>query len=682
MEGEGVVDLAQAMDSPEESALCAVSDPNENEPKAKKKKRKFAAWTHQEEQCFFNALRQVGKDFDKITARVHGKNKDQLHFFHYVKIISCLQAVIVCFGMQVRHYYYRLLRRINKLLGPGFSLDANNSKDSIAAMLRWWSLLQKFDCTTSKLHLKPRRYKIFVQIFGNELLEDRKRTERKCLPGDIKILFQTPILSKPQWSDYLSVKGISADARSSGRTADPEGASLKRMMEPDRNALSTAKQKRRSGTDVNLTKEKDLQPTAKLTLQLFPINEATRKALEKDEHNPHLELILSVRKKISVLEHLNHKWGSPNIESGELMLFPYSAVMEDLATCQRWTMKDNATIADVFLSVNSPSIFGLRYGWFYLVELQKGLSEINFAYIKDFMIQKDTNGKCNEHTFDDDCMPEQRPENPKDLSTLVCHMSSGMRRDVEDPDESINTHLLECRHKQVQSFHALPEEEWADSLTNIGVGNLLAEIPGGVASDIVGPVCDQNGMHNESSLDLFKSSIAFHVSSRQAEARPECVSHQTIWGAEEAYDEFHFVLETDSKQGSIKSTSGPRASTDHSKFEGFQGFLQDLAGAETAKDPPTIGVKSDVEETSTDSPRHINNDVVLKDCSLADIYWPDSLGSLDLEMPSLGPSSKHQAHDMEFSDSRNGWSCMMESSLDSFGTFFFQDSTWIPPADI
>lgn len=40
-------------------------------------------------------------------------------------------------AIQVRHYYYRLVRRMKKLLGPRFSLDAKNSKDTIAAMLRW-----------------------------------------------------------------------------------------------------------------------------------------------------------------------------------------------------------------------------------------------------------------------------------------------------------------------------------------------------------------------------------------------------------------------------------------------------------------------------------------------------------------------------------------------------------------
>ncbi|PWZ40312.1 putative protein phosphatase 2C 2 [Zea mays] len=81
---------------------------------AKNQTQQWAAWTHQEEEIFFNALQQVGKNFDKITHRVQSKNKDQ-----------------------VSHYYYRLVRRMKKLLGPRFSLDAKNSKDTIAAMLRW-----------------------------------------------------------------------------------------------------------------------------------------------------------------------------------------------------------------------------------------------------------------------------------------------------------------------------------------------------------------------------------------------------------------------------------------------------------------------------------------------------------------------------------------------------------------
>ncbi|KAL4573334.1 hypothetical protein LXL04_020135 [Taraxacum kok-saghyz] len=85
------------------------------------------SWTRQEEESFFTALRQ---NFEKITSRAQSKNKDQ-----------------------VKHYYYRLVRRMNKILGPELSLDAKNSKDTNAAMLRWWSLLEKHSCKASKLHL-------------------------------------------------------------------------------------------------------------------------------------------------------------------------------------------------------------------------------------------------------------------------------------------------------------------------------------------------------------------------------------------------------------------------------------------------------------------------------------------------------------------------------------------------
>lgn len=59
------------------------------------------------------------------------KRVNSIVFDCNVKIFNVFCAI------QVRHYYYRLVRRMKKLLGPGFSLDAKNSKDTIAAMLRW-----------------------------------------------------------------------------------------------------------------------------------------------------------------------------------------------------------------------------------------------------------------------------------------------------------------------------------------------------------------------------------------------------------------------------------------------------------------------------------------------------------------------------------------------------------------
>ncbi|XP_043697645.1 TSL-kinase interacting protein 1 isoform X2 [Telopea speciosissima] len=115
------------------------------------------------------------------------------------------------------------------------------------------------------------------------------------------------------------------------------------------------------------------QPSVKIKLQLFPIDEQTRLGLEKDGHNPHLELSLKAQKRIhSVVKHLNKKWGSSSIAMGELMLFPYSIQMENLSVYKRWTLKDIDTSAeDVYAVIGRPSIFRLRYGWFSNFEPKK-----------------------------------------------------------------------------------------------------------------------------------------------------------------------------------------------------------------------------------------------------------------------------------------------------------------------
>lgn len=89
------------------------------------------------------------QNFEKITHRVQSKNKDQVNCYEirlYLFVDSLFSTVSLLFRsginlgfayFQVRHYYYRLVRRMNKLLGPGLCLDAKNSKDTNAAMLRW-----------------------------------------------------------------------------------------------------------------------------------------------------------------------------------------------------------------------------------------------------------------------------------------------------------------------------------------------------------------------------------------------------------------------------------------------------------------------------------------------------------------------------------------------------------------
>ncbi|KAG2553467.1 TSL-kinase interacting protein 1-like isoform X2 [Panicum virgatum] len=693
--------------------LVQPSDPNQKP--AKKPTRQWAAWTRQEEENFFNALRQVGKNFEKITHRVQSKNKDQ-----------------------VRHYYYRLVRRMKKLLGPGFSLDAKNSKDTIAAMLRWWSLLEKFSCSASKLHLKPRRFKTFVEALANQLVKDRNKSRRKCPRVDMCISSPSPIVSKSPGIESFPVKFLPVDAQNGTRVASPKGAFFKRMPETncsksgttkgDLSATRTVKQKRRAGGVVasaaykkweraamagvslvadaaeelernainpgvlcnvdartltsspdklsnvdgistNQMKEADSQAPAKLKLQLFPINEATRKALEKDEHNPHLELTLSSRKKISsVLEHLNRKWGNSNITSGELILFPYCAHQEDLATYQRWTTRDTVAVADVFLSVNSPSVFRLRYGWFSLVELEAGVSEISLTHFENCMIPEDIQVKS--PSGDKACVQKngkntELPEQP----TSAPPSQFGSQKQGQAPV----TQAFE--DGQGMNCAAISEGEWADTLTDISVGYLLTEASKGADLDCIGTSSIKNALflENPCSYDSFDAAVALHVSRFQASEQPAHSPHSTIWGAEETCDGFSFNLSASRKQEGSNTPSSSSPDTDSevhpSNSEGFKGFLQDLTGGEAAGDN-TYNDAKDREEFCAKSPPRNEDTNELKDQSLADIYWTDSLGPLDLDIPSV----RYQADDLLIGDSQNSWNRMMANSLDAFRNLSFFSS--------
>nr|CAD1839141.1 unnamed protein product [Ananas comosus var. bracteatus] len=635
---------------------------------AKRPTRQWAAWTRQEEENFFNALRQVGKNFEKITCRVQSKNKDQ-----------------------VRHYYYRLVRRMNKLLGPGLYLDARNSKDTIAAMLRWWSLLEKFSCTASKLHLKPRRFKIFIEALENQLLKDRNKTRRKRPQEDIYLTPTSPILT-----DGHPVKLLAVDTQNINLMGSTKGAFFKRNADANTNfklkatkgdlsTTRTVKQKRRAGgvvassayrrwekaaiagvslvadaaeqlerstisqnSSVNAgtfnalphetysdkgicstqnLNEATIQPFVKLKLQLFPISEAIRKALEKDAHNPHLELTLSARKRIaSVLDHLSRKWGSSSVASGELMLFPYNAHQEDLASYPRWTMKDTVVAADVFISVGSPATFRLRYGWFSTADLD------NFMVTKGKetgCILKDNLDVNKVGTMRVDETSEQPSDHMEGQSTsavvLPPSKTPSSQVGVENR-EQISGQQDNVLVNKGAKCSALSAGEWADSL--ISVGDLLSEASRAAA--VANSDCNDE---TSRSCDSFDAAIAAHISAHQS---------------------------TNSSPEIPISSILARSFKPFFKFFGFKDFLQDSAGA-----LPSDDLNSSERLFSEDLTDN-NNDSPSKDPCITEIFWPDSLGPLDLEAP-----FKYQVHDLVFGDSLSSLSRIMASSLDAFRNLSF-----------
>ncbi|GKA28978.1 TSL-kinase interacting protein 1 [Tanacetum coccineum] len=521
-----------------------ITSETSNQP-VKKQTRQWAAWTRQEEELFFTGLRQ---NFDKITSRVQSKNKDQ-----------------------VRHYYYRLVRRMNKLLGPELSLDASNSKETNAAMLRWWSLLEKHSCKASKIHLKPRRFKAFMGALENHILKDRKKKTRKR-PKQGGNSSTTPTI-KPsrQRSKSGTTWSTSTDAYKKWEKAAIAGVSLvaDAAEHLERTALDKLADSVQDvpGDNGSEPVAKSIPPVpsfhrnTKLKLQLFPVDESTRRALEMDNHNPHLELTLSTRKKISsVLEHMTRKWGNSSIACGELTLVPYSDQTSNVSNSQKWTRDSVLSAADVYAAIGSPSVFRLRYGWF-----------------------------------------------AKTLSTL----------------------------------------EWDDGLTNFSVSDLLTEVSQNADTNRVGsPPPSGLSCHRQISFscDSFDAAIAAHINKHGGKNTFQPTVVSSIWDAEETCDAFSFPKKVQSIEEN--EPKDDRCAEEHLVDEcQFDGNHKD-------------GSAKDVN-------------------LLTDIYWPDSLGPLDLDVESC-----RYTDDVMLSDSLGGLNCLINSSLDAFqnSSFFGSENRETPLA--
>ncbi|KAF5737535.1 TSL-kinase interacting protein 1-like isoform X1 [Tripterygium wilfordii] len=756
----------------------------QQQPPAKKPTRQWAAWTHQEEESFFTALRQVGKNFEKITCRVQSKNKDQ-----------------------VRHYYYRLVRRMNKLLGPGLCLDAKNSKDTNAAMLRWWSLLEKYNCKASKLHLKPRRFKIFIEALEHQLLKDQKKNVRKRRPleENCSSIASTAVTSQSRTSaqDSRTCKLVLVDSQNIEKLGPGKGL-VKRNANSggnrcgnkgDTTATKPNSQRRKQGRVVSsaaykkwekaaiagvslvadaaehlertvtdkevedvqcmpdatenlrlyvsehlertrmdkeveheqcMPVENGLDPpgevpymvtvsqnplvegnslnSMKLKLQLFPIDDGVRRALEMDKHNPHLELTLSTRKKISsVLEHMNRKWGNSSAASGDVMLFPYSAQRENLVDCQRWTQDSTVSAADVYAMIGSPPVFRLRYGWFSKsqlgsatpkpllgtwcipcrhhidVENVEGQTEDSVPTagpsnndqseklvdpFRDQRVTKNDNHDCTLPSTDD-VHVMHRYLNTGSRKNLVVSFDSSAnislhRKDIGDrtnPRQLEDAYDLALNNGMGQSAG-----EWADSLTNISVGDLLSELPQDMDTECIEPPAGQCFQQIPFSCDSFDAAIAAHMSRYQNKTgfASMAASHaSSIWDAEQTCDAFSFqknhVLCQDLPKTTDLSSSGLCKQVKTTSSAASGDLVEELSEAEQPMDCPC-----DPMEECTHDAHDVYNPA--KDFTgLTDIYWPESLGPLDLDIP----PSKYHNEDLILSDSLGGLNRLIASSLDT-----------------
>ncbi|KAK4799083.1 hypothetical protein SAY86_024448 [Trapa natans] len=732
---------------------------------AKRPTRQWAAWTREEEESFFTALRQVGKNFEKITCRVQSKNKDQ-----------------------VRHYYYRLVRRMNKLLGPRLCLDAKNSKDTNAAMLRWWSLLEKYSFKASKLHLKPRRFKIFVEALEHQLLKDRKKSVRKRSQGENSSSSQCSLssMSRPPSHDNHTVKMVLVDSQNvqklgpgkpifkrtvslgmprgnnkgesapikqprqrrkpsfisstaykkwekaaiAGvslvadaaehieRTASDltECAKLNAAEHIDRTAADLTERAKLNAAAVNLNctaidaaqyarhaaADKDsgrgqrqegpdpggellpdlslltqnnhtggMQATMKLKLQLFPVDDGTRRALEMDKHNPHLELTLSTRKKISsVIEHLNRKWGGSSVADGELVLFPYGVRRDNLMNCAKWTEDSICSAADVYAMAGCPPVFRLWYGWI----RNTGTVAESFCFPGDNLPSPSNSSKNVGDVHRDQQLSVAKKSDVLSASNNVREQINSYATDISAMSHSEISENMKQNDGDVPRISnnaAFSAGEWADSIANISVGDLLLEAA--QSDEATGHETDfEKALYCVQkytiSVDSFDAAVAAHVSKYQDKVavQSSLPSHisASIWDAEETCDAFSFRKNTaheESPCGNMSSVA--TEALERESPAGSTGLIEECEVETTVNNP---ACDDPAEEYLSDDQNITENPT--KDFSLlADIYWPESLGPLDLDIP----APTYQCEDLILRDSFSYLNRLIASSLDTFQNYPF-----------
>ncbi|GMP50369.1 hypothetical protein CsSME_00017013 [Camellia sinensis var. sinensis] len=95
-----------------------------------------------------------------------------------------------------------------------------------------WSLLEKYSCKASKLHLKPRRFKIFIETLEHQLLKDRKKSKRKrpfqgenCSPT---IPTTVSNQSRSSGNDTHAVKLVMFDSQNIQKLGPGKGSSVRR----------------------------------------------------------------------------------------------------------------------------------------------------------------------------------------------------------------------------------------------------------------------------------------------------------------------------------------------------------------------------------------------------------------------------------------------------------------------
>ncbi|KAL1209918.1 TSL-kinase interacting protein 1 [Cardamine amara subsp. amara] len=319
--------------------------------------------------------------------------------------------------------------------------------------------------------------------------------------------------------------------------------------------------------------------------------------------------------------------------------------------------------------VGSPSVFRLRYGWF-VHDASGSLSQVPTSaccpLLEDDMNVDEENqvDEVNMLVTESGPLPvhstAEQVTSVEPSQGLECASGEIHDRPAEPRDsyEPVSATITPFDH--LSSGNALSAGEWADSLTNISIGDLLCEVPDDIDSNGVDPPA------TEGSLSLFCMSLfplffftISHILRHQNKPSSllplTSAGSSSLWDDEETRDAFSFQknrLADSPKLANVASPGGV------GKVNGEPSQLVEaLSDDEGSCNPPDHG--DPMEEGPTDP--HTMDSPGKTHCGLADVYWPDSLGPLDLDIT----SSKY-TEDLILSESLGGLSRLIATSLDAF----------------
>jgi len=319
------------------------------------KKRSWESWSATENNAFFIALRENGRDFDKLTAQVGTKNRDQ-----------------------VRDYYYRLVKKVSAILnGVGYTLDKKNLEQVLHSLLCFWQLKQKIDNEGGSTKSPDKN-------FANALLELVQLTEKTTTvmvtgqhhhqngAGVGGTGLGIPIglprkRSLHQFDDEENEddeeEENEAEVRDERAVAYPNGIPIDPM----------------PLQQYDFAEDPLHNPVypEKITLQLKPKSITVSESLKRSGYNTVINLTFKPTKSIaSIIQHLQKKWVrvingiETSIASSFIRLYPClkpeqegNTILSPAELERGWGIESGVTVLQIYQQLGFPQPFQLQYWW-------------------------------------------------------------------------------------------------------------------------------------------------------------------------------------------------------------------------------------------------------------------------------------------------------------------------------